>query len=211
MTEAESNLLEIALYRAEDASFRQFLTYARLYPNYTEGQVRAAALQESSSLHPAQTLRSVAEARGLHVTIDQVSPLYSTIKDAVDKKLIGVLAFNNDKSLYPIVGYVGDHLAIAIVSEDAKSSVKSASEILLTEADRKSNGAFARRAREYLQRRMVAVDVVTSCRADRPPGLKLINLEKLSPSRFYLITEWTVDIRQTIMKFHGAEDETKDR
>lgn len=215
MTEAESNLLETALYRAEDESYRQFLKYARLYPSYTEGQVRTVALQESPSLHPlhpTQTLRSVAEASGLHVTIDQASPLYSTIKNAVDNKLIGVLAFNNDDRLYPIVGYVGDHLAVAIVSEEAKASFKPASELLLTESDRKSNGEFARKARKYLQERKVAVDFVTSCRADRPPGLKLINLNQIPPeSRLYVITEWTVDIQQTIMKFHGAEDESKDR
>jgi hypothetical protein len=214
MTKAESNLLETALYRAEDESYRQFLKYARLHPSYTEGQVRTVALQDSSSLHPAQTfqtLSNVAEARGQHVKIVQVPPSFSTIKKAVSNNLIGVLAFNNDNDLYPIVGYTGDHLAVAIVSDDAKSSMKPASELLLTESDRASSGNFARKAREYLQRRMVAVDVVTSCRTDRPPGLKLINLEKLSPSRFYLIAEWAVDIQQTIMKFQGADDETKDR
>ena len=74
VTEAESNLLETALYRAEDASYRQFLRYARQHPNYTEGQVRAVALQDSSSLHPAQTLTNVAEARGQHVKIAKLLP-----------------------------------------------------------------------------------------------------------------------------------------
>ena len=101
---------------------------------------------------------------------------------------------------------------MAIVSQEAKASFKSASELLLTESDRKSNGEFALKARKYLQERKVAVDLITSCRADRPPGLKLINLDQIpSASSLYIITEWTVDVQQTIMKFDGVEDGPKDR
>jgi hypothetical protein len=211
LTKEDSSLLESALYRSEDASYREFLKYARLHPTFTEGQVRAAALQETVTLHPTQTFRNLAEARGQTVKIDQAPPRFSIIKDAVDHKLIGVLAFDHDSTLYPVVGYVGDSQAVVIDPEGAKPLYRPATEALLTESDRKSQGEFARKSREYLQRITVPVDVRTSCRGPRPPGLTLVNLQKLPPSRFYVITEWTVDIPHTIMKFHGAEDAPANR
>jgi len=211
MMKSESSSLETALYKSEDASFRQFLKYARRHPSFTEGQVRAAALQDTSELHPTQTLRSLAETRGQSVKIEQAAARFSSIKSAVDKKFIGVLAVNNDTLLYPVVGYAGESQAVVIDSEEAKPSYRPASEILLTESDRKSNREFARKVREYLQRVKVSVDMVTSCRGPRPPGLKLVNLEKLPESRFYLITEWMVDLPQTIMKFRGEDDAATNR
>jgi len=211
MSKAESSALETALYRSEDTSFRQYLKYARRHPWFTEGQVRAAALQDTVTLDPTQTFRNVAEARGQSVKIEEGAPRFATIRSAVDNKLIGVLAFNNDKTLYPVVGYAGDRQAIVIDPEEARPNYRPASELLLTESDRKSQGAFARKVREYLQRIKVPIDIVTSCRGARPSGLKLVNVEKLPPSRFYLITEWTVDVPHTMMKFHGAEDAATDR
>jgi hypothetical protein len=211
MMKSDTSAFETALYRSEDKSFRQFLTYARRHPTFTEGQVRAAALQETPTLHPTETLQQFAETRGQRVKIEQAVPRFSHIKSAIDHKLIGVLALNNHNALYPVVGYAGESQAVVIDPEEAKPSYRPASDILLTESDRKSHGAFARKVREYLQRIKVPVDMVTSCRAPRPPGLKLVNLEKLPQSRFYLITEWMVDLPQTIMKFRGEEDAATDR
>ena len=211
MTKSESGSMETALYKSEDASFRQFLQYARRHPAFTEGQVRAAALQDISELHPSRTLRNLAEMRGQRVNIAEGPATFSTIQRAVDNKRIGVLALNQDTTLYPVVGYAGARQAIVIDSEEARPNHRPASDILLTESDRTSQREFARKVRKYLERVKVPVDMVTSCRGSRPPGLKLVNLEQLPDSRFYLITEWLVDVPQTMMKFRGDEDATPER
>ena len=186
-----------------DKHLEAFLRVAEAHPDKSLGQVRGYVLQEHQRRPIEEIIEAYAKARLLTVAIDRARFEFpQTFKVAVDAKTPVILRVGND--VYVGVGYF-ERSGSVIVVDPRVATAKSvpASQALLTERDRVSDGELSTFARKILADRKIVIDELTACAEQKPAGLRFVKERHFRDAEMYVVHGWALDtelLKQKLLK-----------
>lgn len=205
LSDSDRLTLTRLLHDVDQRNFDAFLDMARRYPDVTDGVIRGRLIGQNHRGDVAVTLRKLASDGYQTVAIEplqlrqgvpfgqNVDPLTA----AVDAKQLALLTISGQQPMVlTSVGYAsGGEILIVIDPTEAEPVPVPAESAYLTEADRRSQGPWAQRARELFARQTANEDAVTACRGSRPRGLRFLAAGRLlGRAEAHIIRSWSLDL-----------------